>query len=246
MVVPAPDLATLPFVPVQFRPLVRAASAALRQEQTRSRSRKEPGSLRSTGSRKRSPPTSRCSRATGSTRPAAATSSSPVRCCRRSPRRPRIPSGHAVRIRPMSDKAGVDLGEPLAPDEQPLTHSASGEVAEERDLSTSHRTSAPRGAGPRGGWWSRRLRWTSRTGSASSSASRPWASRSSDFVATGSPASAATTIARPTRAPSRRWPWSSARRASASCSPSRRAPTGASTSPRAARRTASTATSRVR
>ena len=35
VVVPAPDLATLPFVPVQFRPLVRAASAALRQEQTR-------------------------------------------------------------------------------------------------------------------------------------------------------------------------------------------------------------------
>ena len=35
VVVPAPDLATLPFVPAQFRPLVRAASAALRQEQTR-------------------------------------------------------------------------------------------------------------------------------------------------------------------------------------------------------------------
>ena len=35
VVVPAPDLAALPFVPVQLRPLVRAASASLRQEQTR-------------------------------------------------------------------------------------------------------------------------------------------------------------------------------------------------------------------
>jgi lysophospholipase L1-like esterase len=35
VVVPAPDLAVLPFVPPQFRELVRAAGAALRREQTR-------------------------------------------------------------------------------------------------------------------------------------------------------------------------------------------------------------------
>lgn len=35
VVVPAPDLAALPFVPPQFRQLVRAASASLRREQTR-------------------------------------------------------------------------------------------------------------------------------------------------------------------------------------------------------------------
>ncbi|GAB2456360.1 SGNH/GDSL hydrolase family protein [Jatrophihabitans fulvus] len=35
VVVPAPDLSALPFVPVQFRPLVQAASAALRQAQSR-------------------------------------------------------------------------------------------------------------------------------------------------------------------------------------------------------------------
>ena len=35
VVVPAPDLATVPIVPAQFRPLVRAASAQLRAMQTR-------------------------------------------------------------------------------------------------------------------------------------------------------------------------------------------------------------------
>ena len=35
VVVPAPDLAAVPFVPAQFRPLVRAASAQLRAAQTK-------------------------------------------------------------------------------------------------------------------------------------------------------------------------------------------------------------------
>jgi len=69
------------------------------------------------------------------------------------------------------------------------------------------------------------------------------ARRSSSSPPTASTGSTARPTGRPTPRPRRPSPWWSPRRRSCACSRSRRAPTGASTSPRGAPRTASTATS---